>query len=423
MASSAIHAGDRDTCARMKDGSMQCWGDDSDGQLGDGKTTARLSPTPIVGVSDATQVAVGGWTFSTPFQCAVVGTDGEVWCWGNNDYGQLGDGTVTSRATPAPVSSSTGTKLTGVASVALGNAFACALMGGTGDVKCWGNNGAGELGVPTATHQSAVPLAIAGLTGATSISANGYDVCALVPGTTSGAGTIPDQVSCWGSNALDQLGPDGPAAGSSALVTVPGLPARISWLAAGADHFCVVATADGSVMCWGGNPAGQLGDGTTTTTPTPTPVVGIGGTGTLEGVVEIRGGDQFTCARINDGAAACWGYGGVGNLGDSSTVSPMTTPTMVDGRVGGDPFVHGRQAARGRGDGTGHVVRADGRRHGGVLGLQRGDRHRDAGVGRVAVGLAPVGPATVGLATVGPATVGLGTSLGTTLRAPPSPAP
>ncbi len=175
------------TCARTALGAALCWGDNSVGQIGDGTTTQRETPTGVSGLSSgvATIAAAGYHT------CAVT-SGGAALCWGWNDYGQLGDGTTTQREKPTAVSGLT----SGVASIAVGAYQSCALTSG-GGVLCWGANWYGQLGDGTTTQRE-TPVAVSGLaSGVASLTGGVYHTCAV---TTAGAGT------CWGSNIDGQLG-------------------------------------------------------------------------------------------------------------------------------------------------------------------------------------------------------------------------
>jgi alpha-tubulin suppressor-like RCC1 family protein len=137
----AISAGFSHTCALMQNGTVQCWGFDGMGQLGDGDSSTIVStPTHVLAPNlsdELTNVqAIAAGAYHT---CALMNTGG-VRCWGSNDYGQLGDGTRTSRATPSDSDA-----LTGVQAIAAGYHHTCALMK-TGSVRCWGYNYSGELG-------------------------------------------------------------------------------------------------------------------------------------------------------------------------------------------------------------------------------------------------------------------------------------
>jgi alpha-tubulin suppressor-like RCC1 family protein len=230
------------TCALTTGGAVKCWGYNSTGQLGDGTTTTRVTPVVVSGLeSGVAAIAVGDL-----HTCAVT-TTGEVKCWGYNVNGQLGDGSTDSRSVPVTVSGLT----SGVAAISAGAKHTCALTM-AGAVKCWGYNGAGQLGDGTTTDTT-VPVAVSGLdSGVVAITTGYYDTCAL---TSAGA------AMCWGYNVNGQLG-DGSTDSRSAPVAVSGLTSGVAAIAAGANHTCAVTRA-GAAMCWGYNEYGQLGFGDT----------------------------------------------------------------------------------------------------------------------------------------------------------------
>ncbi|MBN2084619.1 MAG: hypothetical protein JW748_05290 [Anaerolineales bacterium] len=230
-------------------------------------------------------------------------------CWGNNRYGQLGNGTILGSSLPQPVSRMTG----GVKSIAAGWSHACALLSG-GGLECWGSNTKGQLGDGTTT-ESLSPVAVLGLAeGVKAVAAGHRHTCALME--TGG-------VKCWGENASGGLG-DGTTINRSIPVDVPGLEAGVKAVAAGAGHTCALMQ-DGSVKCWGWNPSGQLGNGTQTNGLLPGDVGGLSGP-----VRAVAAGDQHTCALLEDGSAACWGANASGQLGDGSRIR-SSVPAGVKG--------------------------------------------------------------------------------------------
>jgi alpha-tubulin suppressor-like RCC1 family protein len=166
---------------------VRCWGDNDVGQLGDGTTTSRSVP-PAVDVLTGVQAVVTGFGHT----CALT-TTGGVRCWGDNTVGQLGDDTTTSRSVPPAVD-----VLTGVQAIAAGGNYTCVVMLATGGVRCWGANDSGQLGDGTFTSHSAPPASDV-LTGAKAIATGIDHTCALM--TTGG-------VRCWGLGANGQLGND-----------------------------------------------------------------------------------------------------------------------------------------------------------------------------------------------------------------------
>ncbi len=185
----AITAGNVQTCALMSDGGVKCWGANNSGQLGDGTHTFSSTPVDVVGLGGAA-TAITSRNFYT---CALM-SHGPVRCWGDNRYGQLGDGTYDSSSTPTRV-----VRLrAGATAISAGLGHTCALMAG-GGVKCWGLNWNGELGTGTTVPRDVpTPVDVVGLNGAvTAIESSWTHTCALLAG---------GGVQCWGYNHFGQLG-------------------------------------------------------------------------------------------------------------------------------------------------------------------------------------------------------------------------
>jgi alpha-tubulin suppressor-like RCC1 family protein len=235
----AVTIGSMHTCGLNAHGGLKCWGSNSFGGLGDGTTEERLAPVDVIGLSgDVTSVAAGG-----DFTCAVQ--KGSVKCWGSNNSGQLGNGTFESNTNPVGIPGLE----SGVAVVAAGFFHACAVKT-NGEVWCWGENFAGELGDGT-NKNNPVPVMVNNLEGGIQIVAvGGSHTCAL---TKAGG------VKCWGGNANGQLG-DGSTTDRNSPVDVTGLSSGVIAIAAGGSHTCAVM-AGGAVKCWGLNESGQLGNG------------------------------------------------------------------------------------------------------------------------------------------------------------------
>ncbi len=252
-----LAVGDTHACAVLASGGVACWGDNAEGQLGDGTTQQRLVATAVVGLSSERVAAV---RMRASHTCALL-TTGGLRCWGKNADGQLGDGTTTRRLTPVAVS---GFESSGVAGITAGDAHTCALLA-TGGLRCWGQNVNGQLGDGTTT-QRLTPVAVSGFessgVAALSPSAGSTHNCALL---SSGA------VRCWGSNSFGQLG-DGTKSSRLTATPVTGLSSTAVGVSTNALHTCAVLSTGGA-MCWGHNYFGQLGSGTTTDQLAPIAVV------------------------------------------------------------------------------------------------------------------------------------------------------
>lgn len=297
----SIEAGDQHTCAVTTSAGAKCWGSGDSGELGNGSTANKTSPTDVTGLTSGVRSISSGKRHS----CAVT-TAGGVKCWGSNNSGQLGDGTTAQRNTPVDVTGLT----SGVTAVTSGDDFTCALLS-TGAAKCWGQNMFGQLGNGTTTS-STTPVGVVGLSNARSISSNGDHTCAL-----------SSAVNCWGDNSSLELGNSEVPMFSS--VPVGASVSGSSAVGPGVNHTCAVS--GGAAMCWGQNGNGELGNGSLTTTARAVTVSGLG-----SGVAAITGGSFHTCAVTSAGAAKCWGYAYYGQLGNGVTNhGNNTTPVNVSG--------------------------------------------------------------------------------------------
>ena len=289
------------TCALTTTGAAYCWGFNGHGELGNG----------AVGIVNATPVAVaGGLTFQTLSVSKVTGVtcgltaSGAAYCWGQNDGGQLGDGTKVDRLIPTPVAG--GLAFT---SIAVGNAHACGVeMRGT--AYCWGTSPNGAFGDGSAgTHLT--PTA----------TAPGLLLESIVAGSDYTCGvTLTGAAYCWGVGVQGQLGNGAPVVTTIPVAVAGGL--TFLGLAAGGQSVCGL-TNEGKAYCWGYNFYGTLGDGTLLRRLVPVPVSG--------GLTfqSISAGYETMCGVTRAGVGYCWGYN-FGALGDG-TSDHRSAPTAVAG--------------------------------------------------------------------------------------------
>lgn len=218
--------------------------------------------------------------------CTVL-SDGQIACWGNNEYGQLGNGQQEAFASsPERV-----LEISTAKDVSARTFHTCALLT-DGAVKCWGRNDRGQLGDGTFEDSSA-PVKVKGISTAIAVETGVFHTCALLS---------TGEIRCWGYNDFGQLG-NGTYNGSNTPVEVANVAGAVD-IAAGGDHSCAVL-AVGRIECWGWNAHGQLGTGEYQENYTnAAPVVGI------ENATAVTAGDYHTCALLSGGDAKCWGLNG-----------------------------------------------------------------------------------------------------------------
>ena len=292
----ALAAGYNHACVQLADGTMNCWGDNTLGQLGNPSTSGSAVPVAVGGITGTLTMTVGGF-----HSCAVL-ADQTVRCWGSNDLGQLGDGTFTNASTPVTVSG-----LTGVTALAGGGNHTCALA--SGSVYCWGNGYDGELGQGTFAP-STTPVQVSGISTAVAIRAGWVHSCALLQDSS---------VRCWGSNVAGQLG-NGTTQDSATPVRVSGISTATNVSASWWHHTCALL-ADTTIRCWGENTWGQLGNGTTSSASAPVLMSGTGVTWASSNPLVATIDANGLATALNSGTSMITAI-------DSSGASSTTTLTV-----------------------------------------------------------------------------------------------
>jgi len=301
----SIASGQSHMCAIVSGGAVHCWGDNTYGQLGDGTGATSYLPVIVFNLPNAASIAAGP---SADHACAVT-LNGLLKCWGRGADGQLGNGATFNVSLPLDVAGLG----VNVSAAAVGKSHTCAVTG-TGGVKCWGRNAEGQIGDGTPLNRL-VPVDVSGLaSGVVAVAAGDAHSCALLA-----AGIV----RCWGANAQGETGNNGVGTYVYAPNDVIGLT-NVAAISAGGAHTCAL-TRSGGLKCWGRNSEGQLGDHTTTNRMFPVDVPGM-----TSGVLAVSAGRFHTCAVITGGGVVCWGLNGSGRIGDG-TLAQRNSPQLVLG--------------------------------------------------------------------------------------------
>lgn len=316
----AISTGENFACGLDSSSRTYCWGFNNAGNLGTGDQDDQSTPAAVLVPNGVTFAALSAGVYMS---CAVA-TTGDAYCWGDDTFGQLGNGlSISGSFTPVSVSMPSGVAFTQVAS---GDNHTCALTT-TGSAYCWGSGSRGKLGNGS-TSIADVPVAVVMPSGVnfSQIVAAERATCAL---STTG------QAYCWGDNGSGQLG-DGTGTNASTPQAVS-MPAGVSFdsLVAGGEHVCGIVRG-ASMHCWGDNFFGQLGIGNTTDQLTPQLVPASSSFSPVGGYAGLR----HTCAVNASGDAYCWGRNDDGQLGIGNTTN-QSTPQLVTGSLKFSSFASG----------------------------------------------------------------------------------
>jgi alpha-tubulin suppressor-like RCC1 family protein len=308
----AVAAGRRHSLALLSNGTVMAWGEGGQGQLGDGEEGTSDVPVAVQGLTGVTAIAAG-----TNDSLALL-SNGTVMAWGGNESGQLGDGNTVESEVPVAVKG-----LTGVTAIAAGGEHCLALLS-DGKVMAWGANEDGQLGTGDVSNHD-VPVAVKALTGVSAIAAGGEYSLALLG---------EDTVMAWGADEYGQLGNTavetrgGGEEGeeevrfSDVPVAVDGL-SEVSAIAAGVRHSLALLKG-GTVMAWGADEFGELGDGSIVRSE-EVPVAVSG----LAGVAQISAGGEHSMALLANGTVMTWGEDKYGELGGGLAGEPSDVPVAV----------------------------------------------------------------------------------------------
>lgn len=339
-----VVAGDGFICASVTADNatrVMCSGKNSDGQLGDGTTTDRSFFESVSNWRhvDGTRQMVAGKSHV----CAISGLgstippgQGTLYCWGDNQYGQLGTGTNTDSTTPVAVASNAGFTNAEVKAVMVGDHHTCAVQNVNSQDKlyCWGRNNKGQLGDTTTTDRNR-PVAVQGIFATEKPFVGGVNAKQpMAAGAEHTCAQVFDnarKLYCWGENQDGQLGNNSttdsttPVNTNIELISAGGT--FTSFIAAGSNFTCARDNA-GAALCWGDNSKGQMGNGNTTDVLVPTAVPSHGGFTNSNSVNTIVAGAETVCMQDASRIVWCWGANNAGQVGDNTQVD-RNRPTRV----------------------------------------------------------------------------------------------
>lgn len=298
-------AGQQHTCALSAAGQAYCWGSNQYGQLGDGTGTQRTRPRLVAGGHSWASLTAGHW-----HTCGITAA-GDGYCWGYGGDGRLGIGSTVNRSTPQPVAVTGGDTWQ---ILTAGERHTCG-MTPDGRAYCWGHNFRGQLGDGTSTSRTSRVLVV---------DEHAWQVVSAGARHTCGVATTGDTY-CWGDRDSGRLGN---GASGTAAVRRPNLVLgghKWTHVSAGGDHSCGITTV-GDGYCWGRGSSGQRGDGNTVSTQT-TPTIILND----HRWTSLDAGITNTCGITPTGQAYCWGSNGQGQIGNGTTGGAQTAPALVSG--------------------------------------------------------------------------------------------
>lgn len=297
-----VTTGNNHACGIQENGTLWCWGDNNYGKLGNGTSYMSALPVRVGEASDWVAVSAGA-----DHTCGVRGT-GTLYCWGSNGEGRLGDGTTEQRMTPVRAGS-----VDDWVGVATGNYHTCGLHA-DGMLSCWGNNGNGQLGIGSMESSFVMPVPVPGGRTWDAVDAGGTGTCAT---------DIEGDIWCWGGNWYHQAGRPGVAYHQPSPFPIY-LDSTLTVMAAGSYHSCAIDDAQ-DVWCWGTASSGQLGLGPDMTNDQPLPRY------VASDYAKLGLGENHSCGIATNGMMSCWGANGNGQLGVGYSGSDLRSPNPVTG--------------------------------------------------------------------------------------------
>ncbi|MCX6530053.1 MAG: OmpA family protein [Actinobacteria bacterium] len=337
---SKIAGGDGFMCLIANGSAVECSGLNDQGQLGDGTNTNRNYTSAIA--SDGKIKSPSALAVGKTHACAVSGSNssapgaGKLYCWGDNQFGQLGNGVNVDSSVPILVSDNGAFVNTSVAGVFAGDNHTCAItLAPTNRLFCWGYNNKGQLGDGTQVDKN-LSAAVVGVFTATGTvaAANFYPWAAAgAEHTCAVSSNNSNKIYCWGENGSGQLGDGGTT--DSLLPVTTGLTGggasstRSAYMTAGSDFTC--ASDAGSIKCWGENGSGQMGNGGTADVVTPTNVPTFGGfTNAVTYSMAAGGGTVCAISEASTPVLFCWGANTAGQVGNNATVDANRPTSVTD---------------------------------------------------------------------------------------------
>ena len=301
----SVAAGMYHTAAIKTDGTLWTWGRNNVGKLGDNTLDNKSSPVQTISAGTNWKLVAAGM-----YHTAAIKTDGTLWTWGWNNYGQIGDNTTTSKSSPVQTVAS-GTNWKSVSAAM----YHTAAIKTDGTLWTWGWNNYGGLGDNTTAHKSSPVQTVASGTNWKSVAAGGLHTTAI---KTDGT------LWLWGYNGYGDLGDNTRIDKSSPVQTIAG---GTNWklVAAGQYHTAAIKT-DGTLWLWGRNTYGQLGDNTTANKSSPVQTIAAG-----TNWKSVAAGQFHTTAIKTDGTLWTWGQNTYGKLGDNTTTSKSSPVQTVAG--------------------------------------------------------------------------------------------